>query len=226
MVLRRKTNAKVMVVDKLATKRLYSGHALPKEKEPPKPQEQNPWAKRREGKKVQDAVVAEKGLEEDCSAGEEEWREVKARKRGGSEGVVSPKLVRAPVGVVEPTAMEYELEWPLPVVTVGTPVVFRHLKRSLAMNGTSGVVVGVVEADRRFLVATSDGLTVSVVKEKLSIVEDDDILVVKGPQGNSNLVVKDVESEVVLTPRQNVEAAVVELTPQVKGGGGYCQHLE
>ena len=48
MLLRRKTNVMGVVVDKLATKRLYSGRALPKEKEPPNPQDQNPWTKRRE----------------------------------------------------------------------------------------------------------------------------------------------------------------------------------
>ena len=105
------------------------------------------------------------------------------RRRGRTNGAVSPKSVQPggseKVVVVGPVVMEYELEWPLPVVKVGTPVVFRHLKRSLAMNGTSVVVVGVVEPDRRFLVSTSDGLTVSVVKEKLEIVDDDDVLVVK-----------------------------------------------
>ena len=76
MITRRNANAK-SVVEKVTAKRLYSGHVLPKEKVPPKPQdsrnrvEKNPWTKRSEGKKVEEAVVVEKVSEVEYSAGEE-----------------------------------------------------------------------------------------------------------------------------------------------------------
>ena len=73
MLLRRKTSAKVGVVEKLAAKWPFSGHELPKEKVPPNPQDnrQNPWITRAEDKKVKEAVVVEKLSEEGYSAGEE-----------------------------------------------------------------------------------------------------------------------------------------------------------
>ena len=66
-------------------------------------------------------------------------------------------------------------------------------------------------------------MTVSVVKEKLEIVEDDYILVVKGFQMESSLVVKDVESAVIFTPRQNIEAVVTEVFPPVRFGEGLLE---
>ena len=76
MVNRRNANVK-SVVEKCAANRLYSGHVLSKKKVPPKPQdsrnpvEKNPWTKRSEGKKVEEAVVVEKVSEVEYSAGEE-----------------------------------------------------------------------------------------------------------------------------------------------------------
>ena len=71
MLLRRKTNAKGGVVEKLAVKRAFSGRELPKEKVPPNPQDsgQNPWIKRAEGKKVKEAVVIESSSPEIVGGG-------------------------------------------------------------------------------------------------------------------------------------------------------------
>ena len=94
----------------------------------------NPWSKR--------AERAKKVVEEEPLSGEEEWKEVKARGRVNRTEVMSPKPLQAEVNM--PSGMQYDLEWPA-LMKVGTPVMFRGLIKSGNLNGTSGVIVGVVE---------------------------------------------------------------------------------
>ena len=134
--------------------------------------------------------------------------EVKARWRGkrSSAAVVQGRQteVADQLEVVEPKAMDWESGWPvLPVlVRVGTPVILRNLTKNVEMNGMTGIVVQEVVPDTRFMVFIREGVSISVLKDKMEIVADDDVLVL-GKLSASNTVVASAEkAEVVLTPRQ------------------------
>ena len=172
------------------------------------------------GKKVEE--VAEKSSEEELAAEEEKWFEVKkSSKRGQAKSVPLQKQARVvvaePVVVDGPVPMNIDLEWPM-LVRVGTQVMFKNLTKSAGLNSSPGAVVAVVDQDKCFLVSTNGGMTVSVLKEKLSIIEDDDILVVEKAPVSNSLVVKETEENVILTPRQMVSSKDEVVTP--KGGLG------
>ena len=111
----------------------YSGLELANEHEPPTAWNRvvkEPSLKRitgLNGKKV----VEDKG---------DKWVEVKSRRRGKPSSEVEPQgkqtEVSEKVKVDGPVVMDWESGWPvLPVlVRVGTPVIFKNLKKSVAMN--------------------------------------------------------------------------------------------
>ncbi len=223
MITRRSANVKSSN-GPLAVKRSFSGLEMPNEMNR-QPQdirnrgEKNPWNKRStgpKGKPVVKVVEVEKESEEELSAEVGEWKEVKARKRANCRGLALSKPV--PVRAVESVAPLEYAEWP-ELMSIGTPVMFRGLKRSASLNGTPGVVVAVVEQDKRFLVTTEEGITVSVLKEKLSVVEDEDILVVASPVAVNMAAQRDAEADVILTPRLSNHTMVEEVTPKGSLGG-------
>ena len=199
----------------LAVKQPFSGRDLIVEKVPPKPQdsqknaERNPWIKGNtvlKRKNLAKVVVAEKALEEELSVEDEEWVEVKSRRRVNRNGVVSPKPAQSEVvekGGNTPSMvmMDHELEW-LVLMKVGTPVKFRGLNKRGNLNGTAGVIVSVVETNKRFVASTTEGRKVSVAQDKLQVVEDDDILLVEDePMVNSS---KEVSVLVRWTSRRGI----------------------
>ena len=198
---------------KLGSKRSFSGSYVTVEKESPttsrfkkdavKPMS-NPWTRRRnnsKGGKVVELVRAEENGEEVPSDGDEEWKEVKSRRKVNRPEVSYPKPAQAEVNM--PSGMQYDVDWPV-LMKVGTPVRFRGLIKSGSLNGTAGVIVSVVEANKRFVVTTEEGMKVSVAAEKLECRDDDDILCLE---------------EGLVTPRQNLDFAEALVNLNTKVGG-------
>ena len=132
----------------VGSKRPYSGSYVTGANEPPttsrvkkdavKPMS-NPWTRRidsSKGEKLVEPVEVEDNGKEVSSDGDEDWKEVKSRRKGNRVGAVSPKEIWSPKPAQKTPVIPYDVDWPV-LMKVGThtgPVQRTHQEQPFKWN--------------------------------------------------------------------------------------------